>query len=213
VLAFYLLTLLNHGELAQRALSDVHQLNADAWSCSRPAAKRGIFATVYGVGPAKLARVIRTNVNNAKSVLSAIRRDLRLDEYTDCFVEHARNNDGFIVNYFGLRMYIPELLSRDRNEREAGRRKCGNYPIQSTAGTLFKYMQIAARNVINESSTLAPNVMQTLVVHDEVIYLVKNDYVNEFIARVTPCYNSSTLLPGVNVALEFGVGKNWYEAK
>ncbi len=214
VLAYYLRAVLGEDKLVKRLLSgDVHQQNADAWMCSRDASKRGIFLTVYGGGAAKMSIVVNLAVEQCRNVLSALNNDLRLDEYRAYFVEEGMRNEGYIVNYFGRRLYIPELLDSDKSERASGRRKCGNYPIQSTAGDVFKYMQNAALRERVKHGLVGDRAWQALVVHDEVIYIVRDDVVDDFVNTVTPCYNSAAIFDGIPVSLTFGVGDNWYEAK
>jgi DNA polymerase I-like protein with 3'-5' exonuclease and polymerase domains len=214
VMAFYLKVLLNNTVLEQRLLTgDVHQQNCDAWLCDRDAAKRGVFTVIYGGGANKLATVLKTSTAAAGRILATITNELQLDAYRQAFVEQAVRNDGYFTNYFGRRLYIPELLSRDKQELASGKRKAGNYPIQSTAGDVFKHMQNAASTVRANLGYVNEVAWQSIVVHDEVIYIVREDVVNEFITNVEPCYNRTDIFSGIDVSLKFGVGDNWYEAK
>lgn len=214
VLAFYLKELLGHTVLADRlSRGDPHSEHAEAWGCSRDAAKRGGFCTVYGGGFTKLALVTGLSRHAAKDVMSAINTDLRLEEYRTVFANMAAHNKGYITNYFSRRLYLPEVLSSDKSERAAGKRKCGNYPIQSTAGDVFKLLQVAANKVRLTHGLVNEVAYQSLVVHDEVIYIVKDAHVDTFINKVEPCYNSTSMFNGIAVNLKFGVGNNWYEAK
>lgn len=214
VLAFYLRELLGEDKLYKRIISgDVHQQNADAWMCVRDAAKRGVFCIVYGGGATKLALVLKSPVDVARQTLSAINNDLCLEAYRNFYVEQGARNDGYINNYFGRRLYIPELVSDDKSERASGRRKAGNYPIQSTAGDVFKYMQNNALRERVKHGLVGDVAWQALVVHDEIIYIVREERVDEFVQVVTPCYNSVDVFAGIPVSLTFGVGDSWYEAK
>lgn len=214
VMAYYLKALFNHPVLAERLLQgDVHQLNADAWMCSRDAAKRGVFTVIYGGGPGKLAMVVKTSIEAARKIIGSITADFMLDAYRGWFVEQAIRNDGYVSNYFGGRLYIPELLSRDKQEVASGKRKAGNYPIQSTAGAVFKYMQNNATAKRREYGFVGDKAWQCLVCHDEVIYIVRDDVVDDFIREIEPCFNSTEIFDGVAVRLKFGIGDSWWSAK
>jgi DNA polymerase I-like protein with 3'-5' exonuclease and polymerase domains len=157
--------------------------------------------------------VLKCDVVTASRILSAINNDLSLESYRAYFVEQALRNDGYITNYFGGKLYIPELLDGSKAVHASGRRKAGNYPIQSTAGAVFKLMQNRAYQLRVKLGYVNERAYQALVVHDEVIYIVRNDIVDDFINDIQPCFNSADIFPGVSVSLTFGVGANWYAAK
>jgi DNA polymerase I-like protein with 3'-5' exonuclease and polymerase domains len=214
VLGYYLSALLNHNVLIDRLkLGDVHAQNSEAWGCDRDGAKRGVFCIVYGGAATRLANVLKCDVVTASRILSAINNDLSLESYRAYFVEQALRNDGYITNYFGGKLYIPELLDGSKSVHASGRRKAGNYPIQSTAGAVFKLMQNRAYQLRVKLGYVNERAYQALVVHDEVIYIVRNDIVDDFINDIQPCFNSADIFPGVSVSLTFGVGANWYAAK
>jgi len=67
-------------------------------------------------------------------------------EYTRSVIEFSYIN-GYAIDMFGRRCYIPELSSPHQWIREAGERKAGNQPIQGGAAGLLK---IGTANLVRE---------------------------------------------------------------
>jgi len=67
-------------------------------------------------------------------------------EYTRSVIEFSYTN-GYAIDMFGRRCYIPELSSPHQWIREAGERKAGNQPIQGGAAGLLK---IGTANLVRE---------------------------------------------------------------
>lgn len=214
VFAFYLEYMFGFTALANavRNKEDVHAVNAERWNCPRFAAKTGIFLLIYGGGVSKLSQSCDLSMYEARRVYKAMHRDMPIEEYQEaCFAE-ARENHGYLRGLFGDRYYIPEVLSNNKNEQASGRRKCGNYRIQGTAGSVFDILQIEAMPTVRRLKG-----HQLLAVHDESVYEFPIHVGEEAASRLTEVYSQGDLLSVGNVHVpvtaEFHVGHDWYTAK
>ena len=222
-LAFYLEYCLGYTTLADQIRNhvDVHSKNAARWhnvsessenfrEIHRKPCKNGVFALIYGAGVTKFSNTIDVSVERGKELIANDELLVAVAELRKIVVKQATENDGVIHNFFGRRLYVPELLDRDQGIRASGRRKIFNYMIQGSAGDAFKYLQLKAANF---SSLLN----QIIVVHDEVMYYIDQKWSHLMAEKLTQIYSDPLLLSkdGITIPIncEFNVGENWYLAK
>lgn len=214
VFAFYLEWMLGYTKLADavRNKVDVHQVNSDLWGCERYVAKTGIFLLIYGGGAEKLAVSVGLKLPEAKRIFKRINNEMPIEAYREAMVRAARDNDGVLHGLLGQRFVIPEVLSSIRAVRAGGERKCGNYPIQGSAGAIFKFLQLKARPMV-----VKYDAKLRVVVHDEAVYTAHRDYAEGFASAMTNEFTDDTLLNMdgvvVPVTAAFHTGINWKEAK
>ncbi len=214
VFGFYLEWMLGYTKVADavRAGIDVHQVNSDLWGCERYVAKTGIFLLIYGGGAEKLASSLGLKLPEAKRIFKRINNEIPIEEYRAAIVREAKANNGVVHGLMGQRFYIPEVMSPIRKVSAGGERKCGNYPIQGTAGAIFKVLQLKARPTV-----CVYEAKLRIVVHDEAVYTAHKYYADAFAHEMTDVFTDDTMLnmDGVCVPVraEFHVGNNWREAK
>jgi DNA polymerase I-like protein with 3'-5' exonuclease and polymerase domains len=195
---------------AIRAGQDLHQVNADNWGVERTPAKKVIFTLVYGSGDFKLAGTLGCTVERAREVRQAINDSTGLNEFRDFVVRSAKNSGGVLHDLLGRRLYVPELLSSNQEKYAAGVRQINNYLIQGSAGSIFKYLQLEAKDALLHTNLPMPTLCN--VVHDEAIYEQELEYAVETAAVLTKAFTNDSLL-SVPIRAEFKVGNSWYEAK
>lgn len=83
--------------------------------------------------------------------------------------------NGYVVDMFGRRRYVPEVYSSIRGIRESGFREAVNAPIQSGAGGILKEAMCQLIPAYREWQLLGYIVRPLLQVHDELIFEVEDD--------------------------------------
>jgi DNA polymerase-1 len=175
----------------------------------RGQAKTVNFATIYGQGPMALARQLGISVTQARAFIdNYFTRFPAIREYLDRQVELARD-EGYVETLFGRRRYIPELNSKNPNIRGFGERVATNSPIQGTAADLIKLAMINIHRKLGQHGDRSRMILQ---VHDELLFEVHPDDTERVTALVKREMEGALDLD-VPIAVDMGVGRNWYETK
>lgn len=173
----------------------------------RRAAKTVNFGVLYGMSAHRLSNDLGIPYAEAASFIEiyfstypGIRR------YIDHTLEFGREH-GYVETLYGRRRYVPELKAQNRTLREAGERLAYNMPIQGTAADIIK---LAMVKLDRELGTLGARLL--LQVHDELLIEVPEDRADE-VARLTREVMEGAAQLSVPLAVEVGVGPNWYDTK
>jgi len=185
-------------------------VDADAVTpAMRGQAKTVNFATIYGQGPVALGRQLGISIGKAREfITNYFARFPAIREYLDRQVEIAREQ-GFVETLFGRRRYIPELNSKNPNIRGFGERVATNSPIQGTAADLIKLAMISIHAALLKQGRRARMILQ---VHDELLFEVPPDEMEGTKVLVRDAMEGALNLD-VPVAVDMGVGENWYSTK
>ena len=131
-----------------------------------------------------------------------------MDAYLQNTIDDARKN-GFTTTLYGRRRPIPELAAKNKVQQAFGERVAMNSPIQGTAADVIKIAMLRVHKALAESGIDARLIMQ---VHDELIVESAKECAEE--AReilVREMENAVSL--SVPLAVEAGMGENWYAVK
>jgi DNA polymerase-1 len=175
----------------------------------RAAAKTVNFATLYGIGPLALSKQLGTTTAQAKQFIEqyfAKLPDVR--RYLDDQIAMAREC-GYVQTISGRRRYIPEIRSRNYGIRQFGERAATNAPVQGSAADIIK---IAMIRIHKELSTQLSGVRMLLQVHDELVFEVAEERLEEARRRITELMEGAFELV-VPLEVATGVGANWFECK
>ena len=91
----------------------------------------------------------------------------------------------------------------------AEERAATNAPVQGSAADIFKLSMIA---VANEIEQYGKDVAMILTVHDELVFEVKADIVDDVTKKIVEVMENVVKLD-VPLTVDVGVGPNWAEAK
>jgi DNA polymerase-1 len=175
----------------------------------RAAAKTINFATIYGIGPFALAQRLGTSVGEARQFIEQyFQRFPGVRRYLDEQIAHAREH-GYVETLSGRRRYIPEIRSDNFSVRQFGERAATNAPVQGTAADIIKTAMIEIHRELARRRSGARMLLQ---VHDELVFEVPEDEVEETRALVTRLMEGAFEL-SVPLEVATGVGKNWFECK
>ena len=171
----------------------------------RAIAKSINFGLIYGMGANKLSAELKIPRNDAKNY---IERYFAAFSTIKNFLENIKNNaknDGFTTTLFGRKRYFdfagatPMLLAT--YEREAV-----NTKFQGSAADIIKKAMLEISPFLGESASMI------LQIHDELIFEVKDEFVNTFSQKVQTIMENVVKL-NVPLKTSLSVAKSWGELK
>ncbi|PRY72437.1 DNA polymerase I [Halomonas ventosae] len=174
----------------------------------RRSAKAINFGLIYGMSAWGLGRQLHIERGQAQTYI-----DRYFDRYPGVarYMERIRAQaaeDGYVETVFGRRLYLPEIRSQNRARRQGAERTAINAPMQGTAADIIKRAMIAVDAWLSGESFDAVMVMQ---VHDELVFEVAEDQVEDFIGEVKARMEGAATLD-VALTVEAESGANWDEA-
>jgi DNA polymerase-1 len=174
----------------------------------RRKAKEVNFGIMYGLGPFGLANRLEISQTEAKEIIEKYNlRFPKVKIYMEDTIAKARR-DGYVETLSGRRRFLPDIKSRNQNLRSNAERQAINMPIQGTAADMIKLAMIQIHKSISNQQH---DIKMLLQVHDELVFEVKNNYINEA-QRIVAGSMKSALPLDVPIEVEIGIGKNWFEA-
>ena len=115
--------------------------------------------------------------------------------------------DGYVETVMGRRRYIPEISSSSFQVRAAGERMAVNMPIQGTAADIIK---LAMVRIQERMDALGLRSMMIIQVHDELIFEVPEDELEQMKAIVLELMPAAMEL-AVSLEVDIKTGYNWDE--
>ncbi|WP_458524557.1 DNA polymerase I [Onishia taeanensis] len=174
----------------------------------RRSAKAINFGLIYGMSAWGLGKQLNIERNQAQTYI-----DRYFDRYPGVarYMEGIRAqaaDDGFVETVAGRRLYLPEIKAQNQGRRQAAERTAINAPMQGTAADIIKRAMIDVHAWLMEGEMDAWMVMQ---VHDELVFEVKDEQVDDFIDAVKARMRDAAELK-VPLIVEAECGINWDEA-
>lgn len=173
------------------------------------------FGILYGMGVNALRVNLGTDREEAKIFydqyfknFSALANYLEKTKY-----EAAKT--GYTETLFGRRRYFPGLRSKLPFIRASSERMAINAPIQGTSADIIKLAMIKVDEML-ERESLTASAALILTVHDELVYEMKGDLVDEIAPRIVEIMQNVVSLEqskGVPLTVSSAVGDNWGEMK
>jgi DNA polymerase-1 len=127
--------------------------------------------------------------------------------YMDNIKDQAREQ-GYVETLFGRRLYLPEIKSRNAARRQYAERTAINAPMQGTAADIIKRAMITVDHWL---ITDVPDAKMIMQVHDELVFEVAENKVNQYTAIIRDIMCSAANL-SVPLIVDIGTGNNWDEA-
>jgi DNA polymerase-1 len=177
-------------------------------SDQRRSAKAINFGLIYGMSAFGLARQLGIERAAAQTYV-----DRYFERYPGvmAFMEQIRSDaheQGYVSTVFGRRLYLPEINARNGQRRAAAERTAINAPMQGTASDIIKRAMLALDDWIQQEQPALRMVMQ---VHDELVFEVKADAVDDSARRIRGLMESAAELR-VPLLVDIGIGDNWDQA-
>ncbi|AZI43668.1 DNA polymerase I [Deinococcus psychrotolerans] len=193
-----------HRRTASQVLGvDENNVSAD----QRRAAKTVNFGVLYGMSAHRLSRDMNIPYADASGFIERYFETYPgIRGYIDRTLADGREK-GYVETLYGRRRYVPELLSGNRNVREAGERLAYNMPIQGTAADIIKIAMIELDPLLMDLGA-----RMLLQVHDELLVEAPIDKADEIAELIrSTMMNAAKLSVPLNV--EVGRGPDWFDTK
>jgi DNA polymerase-1 len=176
---------------------------------TRNRAKAVNFGIVYGISAFGLAAQLGIPQSEAKAYID---RYFARYQGVKAFIEktlEATRREGSVRTMFGRKRPIPDIESRNPNQRGFAERTAINTPLQGTAADLIKLAMIALDRKFAERNLKSRMVLQ---VHDELIFEVPEEEKIEVGALVRAEMEGVVQL-NVPLVADLAFGPNWRDLK
>ena len=196
-------------DIHRATAAEVFSTNPDAVTIEqRRSAKAINFGLIYGMSAFGLARQLNIGRKQAAEYI-----DTYFDRYPGVlsYMNNVRSSAaerGFVETFFGRRLYLPEINSRNGMRRQAAERTAINAPMQGTAADIIKLAMISVDDWLQHSELTSVMIMQ---VHDELILEVPEHELKQVTEGLAERMENAASLK-VPLVVDVGVGNNWDEA-
>jgi DNA polymerase-1 len=172
---------------------------------TRDRAKAVNFGIVYGISPFGLAAQLGIPQAEAKAYIDKyFARYAGVRTFIERTLEQTRK-DGFVRTLFGRLRPIPDIESRNPNQRGFAERTAVNTPLQGTAADLIKLAMIALDRKLTERKLKTRMVLQ---VHDELLFEVPFEETTE-VGELVRGEMEGVVKLSVPLVADLGFGPNW----
>jgi len=176
----------------------------------RRAAKAVNFGIIYGQSAFGLAENIGVSRTEAKSIIdNYFKQYPAIKQYMDRSINFAKEH-GYVETVMGRKRWLKDIYSANFTVRGYAERNAINMPIQGTAADMIKLAMITIHREMEKRRMSTRMILQ---VHDELVFDVPNEEVDEARLLIKTCMENAMKLPhDVPVNVETGSGANWLEA-
>ena len=176
---------------------------------TRGRAKAVNFGIVYGISAFGLAAQLGIPQAEARAYIDRyFARYVGVKLFIEKTLEQTRK-DGYVRTMFGRLRPIPDIESRNPNQRGFAERTAINTPLQGTAADLIKLAMIALDRKLAERRLKTRMVLQ---VHDELLFEVPFDETEE-VGELVKTEMEGVATLGVPLVADLAFGPNWRDLK
>jgi DNA polymerase-1 len=175
----------------------------------RSKAKAVNFGLMYGQSSFGLAKALKISRRDAKDYITRyFERFSKVKSYLDELKEFAEQN-GYSQTLFGRKRFLPDIHSKNRTIKANAERVAVNSPIQGTAADIIKMAMIQIQNELDRNNL---DTRMLLQVHDELIFEIPESEVDQ-VSNIVRQGMENVVELKVPLAVDMGVGSNWYDLK
>lgn len=189
---------------------DVFHVNKEEVSANmRRQAKAVNFGIVYGISDYGLSQNLGITRKEAKQFIDRYFESYPgVKIYMDEIVQEAKHK-GYVSTIMNRRRYLPDITSRNFNQRSFAERTAMNTPIQGSAADIIKKAMIDLHGKLEEEQLQARILLQ---VHDELILEAPPSEV-ETLKEIVPAIMEHTVDLNVPLKVDYAYGDSWFDAK
>lgn len=175
----------------------------------RSKAKAVNFGIIYGISAFGLSKQINETVSKAKKYMNDYFETYpKVKSYMESNVEKCKK-DGYVETIIGRRRYIPEIHSKNFNQRSFAERAAMNMPLQGSSADIIKIAMINVYKKMNEEGLKSKLILQ---IHDELLIDTVIDE-RDVVSKILKNEMENAVKLNVPLPVNIASGVNWYEAK
>jgi len=173
-------------------------------------AKAVNFGIIYGQSAFGLSENLGISRSEAKEIIDNYFKEYHsVKRYMDGSINFAKEH-GYVKTLMGRKIRLADINSSNQTVRGFAERVAINAPIQGSAADMIKLAMIKIAAEMKRSGVQSKMILQ---VHDELVFDVPKEEVEQMKMLVTSCMETALSLPGaVPVTAEAGTGFNWLDA-
>ncbi|MCE9619107.1 MAG: DNA polymerase I [Planctomycetes bacterium] len=175
----------------------------------RSAAKMVNFGIVYGITPYGLARRLgeKSDYEHARGVIEDYKKRFRgIESFLRRCVEQAKEH-GYVQTMLGRRRPIPQVHSKNPNERSLGERMAINTVVQGSAADLIKIAMVRLHEVLKKEFPKAKLILQ---IHDELLVECPKEQAEAVLKRMKQVMEGAMHLD-IPLQADGGIGGDWFD--
>ena len=197
-------------DIHTKTASEVNGVSLDEVTPTmRREAKAVNFGIVYGISDFGLSNNLGITRKRAKEFIDKYLETFSgVNKYMTDIVEFAKEH-GYVETLYNRRRALPEINAKNKIVASLNARLAMNTPIQGTAADVIKLAMINAFDYIEKTKVDAKLLLQ---VHDELIFDVNKDVVDEFTIEMVKIMEEAVELD-VKLKAEASSGSSWYDTK
>ena len=174
----------------------------------RNSAKTANFGIIYGISSFGLSERLTIGRKEAKDLIDGYFNSYPgVKIYMDESIRKAREA-GYVTTMFGRRRYLPDIQSRNQVVRGNAERNAINAPIQGSAADIIKIAMVRIYDRIKQEGFQSKMILQ---VHDELIFEAEISEFEKFRDMVVHEMSNAVKID-IPLKVDWGIGKNWFEA-
>ena len=174
----------------------------------RRVAKTINFGLIYGISSFGLAKQLRIDNSEAKEFIDKYFLKYSGVKKFMSDIKKEAKVQGYVKTLAGRKIFLPNITHSNFQIRSAAERTAINAPIQGTAADILKLAMIQIDNwLLSEDG----NIKMLMQVHDELVFEVKNSFVEGAKAKIDNLMSNCSKLD-VPLIVDVGLGNNWETA-
>ena len=166
------------------------------------------FGLIYGISSFGLAKQLRIDNSEAKEFIDKYFLKYSGVKNFMSEIKKEAKNQGFVKTIAGRRIFLPNITHSNFQIRSAAERTAINAPIQGTAADILKLAMIQIDKWLGSEDV---NIKMLMQVHDELVFEVKNSFVEEAKVKIDNLMSNCSKLD-VPLTVDVGTGNNWETA-
>jgi DNA polymerase-1 len=184
---------------------DINLVTSD----QRRVAKTVNFGIIYGQTAHGLAQTLGIGRSEAQLFIdNYFKQYPRVRGFINQCIEEAKKT-GYATTMMGRRRAIPDINSKNPNQRSFAERTAVNTVVQGSAADMIKIAMINIASEIHRNLIPAKMLIQ---VHDELVFEVPQEHSQNALAKIVELMSTAMTLE-VPVKVDAACGENWLESK
>ena len=175
----------------------------------RSLAKIVNFSIIYGKTAFGLSSELKISLSEAKEYITRYFTQYPGVKALETKIIEEAKCDGFVRTLYNRKRTIEGINSSNKNIVKQAERMAVNSVIQGTAADILKVVMVE----LNKKLECKEDIKMNLQVHDELIFEVKEEKMEEYAKMIKDIMETTVKLDHVKLKANVAMGYNWSEAK